>query len=1427
MPARTLAPPRAGAALLVLLGILALLVPPGSKALSLRRRGGAADHPAGCFPWCSGEFEERSESLWPIICRWAKCSTCVQCQSDGGGSGGGGGGPEVPAATNALPTAQSTLGDAAATATAATAAVAAAASGPCQPSCAQSFTKGAHNSDQQRENVCKLAACSGCDPCVKESPCVDSPCKNGGECHAKEYTDAHNPETYTCECKDGFSGDHCDTKGLCLSWCAEAMKKPHNTAKNICAQAQCTHCDECWMNPCEVHEQPCKNGAACRDEGPNMQPTCTCAAGYRGAFCEELIPPCEFAAGGDPCKNGGTCENGNGLGKYSCICADGFKGTHCEEISYPCEKENVCQNGGTCANKGTDDFDCTCAAGFGGQHCQVQLPCEHKHPCENGGKCANKGGPDNYACTCVAGFEGANCQVNAHCRSTCAASFAAATGGRTVDVCKQGDCSACERCDHIPQCELEPCQHKGECKDILHSAKNDYTCTCTDPFFGKQCELNARCLHWCATAFERNDPQFVCTWSQCKDCDECESIDPCKQRPCQNNGQCTAEVGGRTCTCARGYSGEDCEHTLSPCEEKPCQNDGECKETEANDYECTCAAGFTGKNCETNIGDCKSRPCRNGGVCSDLVDGHACSCAPPFYGQDCEKEHPPGAFVRQDPSTPTAVSHAAKAMALLNAERAKTHAGRASALSVRTIVSYQTQLVDGLQHTFCIESIEDGFLQIVLEETSLEEPFLGSVSPLDKMIKWADGTTKPPAFRCSMYPTPYDPRPKEDQKFGGHEIQQPAILTHRFLETLPPALAEKTTTAAASLLIETSKTNKATTTVLGLDPLPKSWDARNDHARSKVCKKVIEHPQDQGACGSSYAFAATGVASIRACLQGHDVHASGFSVQDVLNCGSIWEGDFANQVIAPATGTRFADNCNGHFELNVFEYATKYGLVDETCQKYDHGGDPLTRMDDNAGSNLCHLKNAGNSPVSPTIKTRQDVSQGYKNFMAALRKAVLLSTAPLSPPQEREFRRIARKANPAWTTRSIGYLLAEFRRQKNRKWAETLLTAPAFRIFDMPLSEPIGPGETVATDTTSWCLNKDYEHIETELPTEPHCIARLTVPHLGDAFSASCRGEKVGDPIVLSGDAGALLAGVQGVCHCSAEQRVYTIKGKVAPHGDQDVTFSELGTHARRECQREKATGEFASRDPLPDKADDKCRKVHKIFHTPVTVSGVTLSEEKLMRAVFDGGAIAIGVRVTDSFLHFTPGDGSKIYDVPVMNEPMVGYHAMLVFGWGEEDNGGKKFWWVKNSWGGGPKRFIKWARGKNLYGIEQLGATWVSVDPPGPARDDSVDLTANPKGFCPDNLLSPNLQADRAKMWHSCVSVVCGNEARKAGGPGLGCTLVFKGCPLEKEKTTVVNLISDANIQSLGFTGSAEVPLKARTACIENIYFENRSETL
>ena len=93
------------------------------------------------------------------------------------------------------------------------------------------------------------------------------------------------------------------------------------------------------------------------------------------------------------------------------------------------------------------------------------------------------------------------------------------------------------------------------------------------------------------------------------------------------------------------------------------------------------------------------------------------------------------------------------------------------------------------------------------------------------------------------------------------------------------------------------------------DGLPKSWDARVDHPRSSACKELINKVHNQGTCGSCYAFAALGTASIRACIAGHEVKNNWYSVQDVLNCGSDREGSFQNSVEKGATGTTFAGNC--------------------------------------------------------------------------------------------------------------------------------------------------------------------------------------------------------------------------------------------------------------------------------------------------------------------------------------------------------------------------------------------------------------------------------------------------------------------------------------------------------------------------------------
>ena len=112
--------------------------------------------------------------------------------------------------------------------------------------------------------------------------------------------------------------------------------------------------------------------------------------------------------------------------------------------------------------------------------------------------------------------------------------------------------------------------------------------------------------------------------------------------------------------------------------------------------------------------------------------------------------------------------------------------------------------------------------------------------------------------------------------------------------------------------------------------LPAQWDARVDHACSAKCADLINpsinHVGNQGTCGSCYAWAALGTASINACLAGHTINrVNGFSIQDVLSCGGIWEADFQNNVLKAdiaqgVNGQTFAGGCEGHFAGNVFEY---------------------------------------------------------------------------------------------------------------------------------------------------------------------------------------------------------------------------------------------------------------------------------------------------------------------------------------------------------------------------------------------------------------------------------------------------------------------------------------------------------------------------
>ncbi|NWJ01166.1 NCAN protein, partial [Crypturellus undulatus] len=73
-----------------------------------------------------------------------------------------------------------------------------------------------------------------------------------------------------------------------------------------------------------------------------------------------------------------------------------------------------------------------------------------------------------------------------------------------------------------------------------------------------------------------------------------------------------------------------------PCANNPCLHGGTSHAAGAV-CSCSCAPGFTGENCEIDIDDCLSSPCRNGGTCIDEVDAFVCLCLPSYGGSRCER----------------------------------------------------------------------------------------------------------------------------------------------------------------------------------------------------------------------------------------------------------------------------------------------------------------------------------------------------------------------------------------------------------------------------------------------------------------------------------------------------------------------------------------------------------------------------------------------------------------------------------------------------------------------------------------------------------------------------------------------------------------------------------------------------------------------
>ncbi len=94
-------------------------------------------------------------------------------------------------------------------------------------------------------------------------------------------------------------------------------------------------------------------------------------------------------------------------------------------------------------------------------------------------------------------------------------------------------------------------------------------------------------------------------------------IDPCASQPCRNGGTCQPlNSNSFQCICPPGYSGYDCStrkffilhendknpminvHVGDPCADNPCLNGASCIPNNLGGFTCQCPAGYSGQRCE-------------------------------------------------------------------------------------------------------------------------------------------------------------------------------------------------------------------------------------------------------------------------------------------------------------------------------------------------------------------------------------------------------------------------------------------------------------------------------------------------------------------------------------------------------------------------------------------------------------------------------------------------------------------------------------------------------------------------------------------------------------------------------------------------------------------------------------------------------------
>ncbi|XP_035686817.1 mucin-like protein [Branchiostoma floridae] len=277
-------------------------------------------------------------------------------------------------------------------------------------------------------------------------------CFNGGYCN-----DSYDPDSsfvgsearfyqQLCICKDGLSGDQCETD----------------------------------IDACAANFAPCFLGVNCTDLPP--------PAGVDGYECGEC--PDGYTGNGTVCQDIDECETDEGsqchhicvnfVGNFTCTCNNGYylsdDGFSCKDIN-ECELPNNCSQ--LCTNT-NGSFACACQEGFvlepDGEYCQPEDPCgSDKDPgCSNATSWCTVNTTGHAQCVCLRGFEIGEDGV------TCIDKDECATGENHCDqVCENTPGSygcLCEDGYILTDDPVRPCQDIDECYEGTYNCTGNENC---------------------------------------------------------------------------------------------------------------------------------------------------------------------------------------------------------------------------------------------------------------------------------------------------------------------------------------------------------------------------------------------------------------------------------------------------------------------------------------------------------------------------------------------------------------------------------------------------------------------------------------------------------------------------------------------------------------------------------------------------------------------------------------------------------------------------------------------------------------------------------------------------------------------------------------------------------------------------------------